>query len=225
MSLTILLAGATGVVGRRLAPLLAAGGHRVHGITRYETRAASLRSMGVEPIVADVFNKDNLTEIAVAIRPEIVIHQLTDLPPGLNPVQMAAAVGRNARIRDEGTRNLVAASVRAGARRIVAQSIAWAYAPGPEPHSESDPLDLEAKDLRAVTVRGVAALEGQVLGQAGLEGVVLRFGRLYGPGTGKETPDKLMPLHVDAAAAAAALAIENGGPGIFNIAESEEVVS
>lgn len=92
------------------------------------------------------------------IRPEIVIHQLTDLPPGLDPGRMDEAVRRNAYIRTEGTRNLVAAAIAAGTHRLIAQSIAWAYAPGPEPHREGDPLDVNGTGSRAVSIGGVSAL-------------------------------------------------------------------
>ena len=83
-----------------------------------------------------------------------MIHQLTDLPPGLDPSRMQEATSRNARIRDEGTRNLVRAAIAAGARRLIAQSIAWAYAPGMEPHREADPLDIGAEGTRGISVRG-----------------------------------------------------------------------
>jgi nucleoside-diphosphate-sugar epimerase len=153
-------------------------------------------------------------------RPDIVIHQLTDLPPGLDPTRMAEGAMRNARIRSEGTANLVAAARAAGSRRIVAQSIAWAYAPGATPFHEYDPLDLGAAGIRAISVSGVVALEHLVLGAAPVEGVVLRYGQLYGPGTGVDGPVGMTsPLHVDAAAQAALLAMVNGQLGIFNIAE------
>ena len=126
---------------------------------------------------------------------------------------------RNARVRDEGTRNLVAAALAAGARRLIAQSIAWAYAPGTEPHSESDPLDTDAQGDRAITIRGVIALEELTLRSPPLEGIVLRYGQLYGPGTHADVPSASTPVHVDAAAYAALLAIERGAPGAFNIAQ------
>ena len=107
---------------------------------------------------------------------------------GLEPGRMAEAIARNAHIRDEGTRNLLTAAAAAGARRVVAQSIAWAYAPGPEPHRESDPLDLGAVGSRAVSVRGIAALEYWILNSPPLAGVVLRYGQFYGPGTGVDAP-------------------------------------
>jgi nucleoside-diphosphate-sugar epimerase len=138
---------------------------------------------------------------------------------------MAAAVARNARIRDEGTRHLVAAARAAGAGRIVAQSIAWMYAAGREPHVEDDPLDLAADGTRGISVRGVAALESQVLDAPSIEGVVLRYGHLYGPGTGTDAPPASAPLHVDDAARAALLAIDRGARGVYNIVERDDLAS
>ena len=148
------------------------------------------------------------------------MHQLTDLPPGLDPARMADAAQRNARIRDEGTRNLVAAALAAGARRMLAQSIGWAYADGPLPHTEDDPLDTDFDGPRGVTLRGVTSLERQVL-EAPLDAIVLRYGRLYGPGTGFDAAAAAAPIHVDAAAHATALALARGTPGIYNIAEDD----
>jgi len=219
MSHRILLAGAAGAVGKRLTPLLRAAGHYVAGTTRTESRAAELRAQGVEAFVVDVFDAEALARAFARARPDIVIHQLTDLPPGLDPARMGEAIVRNARIRDEGTRNLVGAAIAAGARRFIAQSIVWAYAPGPTPHAESDPLDAKAEGTRAVSVRGVIALESWTLRSPPLAGTVLRYGLFYGPGTGVEAAVGATPLHVDAAAHAALLALDRGSPGIFNIAE------
>src|SRR5690606_14138995 len=175
-------------------------GHEVAGTTRSAAKAAALRVLGVRPVVVDVFDAPAVERAVVDFGPEIVIHQLTDLPPGLDPSKMEEATARNARIRDEGTRNLVRAALAAGARRLVAQSIAWAYAPGPEPHAEDDPLDLGAEGRRGVTVAGVAALERQILNAPPLEGIVLRYGQFYGPGTGVDAANGAAPVHVDAAA-------------------------
>src|SRR6266704_2411531 len=136
---------------------------------------------------------------------------------GVKPIGLPEALARNARIRSEGTRNLVAAAIEAGVRRLIAQSIAWVYAPGPEPHSEDDPLDIHAEGTRAVTVGGVVALERFTLGSPPLAGIVLRYGQLYGPGTGKDEPANSAPLHVDAAASAALLASRYARSGTFNI--------
>ncbi|MGA7781325.1 MAG: NAD(P)-dependent oxidoreductase [Paraburkholderia sp.] len=224
MSECLFLAGATGAIGRRLAPLLIAAGWRVVGTTRSPDKASALHKWGVEPVVLDVFDAAALHAALAAARPTVVVHQLTDLPPGLDPSRMAEASGRNARIRDEGTRNLVAAALAAGVRRMIAQSIAFAYAEGPLPHTEDDPLDLGAQGARAISVGGVVSLERQVMA-APMEGVVLRYGRLYGPGTGSDAPTGPGALHVDAAARAAELAIAHGTPGIYNIAEDDGTLS
>src|ERR1700743_2711374 len=158
----LFLAGATGAIGRRVAPLFVAAGWRVVGTTRSSDKAPMLRELGVEPVVVDVFDAAALRDALEAVRPQVVMHQLTDLPPGLDPARMAEASQRNARIRDEGTRNLVAAAVAADVRRIVAQSIGFAYADGPLPHSEGDPLDSDFDGPRGVSLRGVASLERQV---------------------------------------------------------------
>ena len=156
-------------------------------------------------------------------QPEIVVHQLTDLPPALEPAKMAEARVRNARIREIGTRNLVAAAAETGVKRMVAQSIAFAYAPGPVPYHEDAPLNLDHPDLGS-TARAVASLEHQVL-DGPFEGVILRYGKLYGPGTGFDGPPSGGPLHVDAAADAARRAITHGEVGIYNVAEEDGAVS
>ena len=137
---------------------------------------------------------------------------------------MGEALQRNARIREVGTRNLVAAAVAAGVGRVVAQSIAFAYAPGPLPYQEDAPLNVDAPGGAGVSARGAASLEEQVLG-APLDGVVLRYGRLYGPGTGSDAPPRGGPVHVDAAADAARRAMTRGQLGIYNIAEADGTVS
>jgi nucleoside-diphosphate-sugar epimerase len=217
----ILLAGASGAIGQRLTPLLRDAGHHVVGTTRSQAKAAALRSLGIDAIVVDVFDASALSRAFESVRPDIVIHQLTDLPKDLDPNKMGEAIVRNTRVREEGTRNLVRCAIAAGVRRLVAQSIAWVYAPGPEPHIESDPLDAEAQGDRGITVRGVIALENQTLRSPPLEGVVLRYGHLYGPGTHSAEPSSAatMPVHVDAAAFAALRAIDHGRPGAFNIAQ------
>jgi nucleoside-diphosphate-sugar epimerase len=217
----IFLAGASGAIGRRLIPLLCNAGHHVTGTTRSLAKVEVLRELGADPVVVDVFDVEVLGRVITSTKPDIVIHQLTDLPDGLDPTRMAEALPRNARIRDEGTRNLVNAAIAAGARRFIAQSIAWVYATGPLPHQESDPLDTTA----GINVAGVIALERQTLHAPPLEGVVLRCGQLYGPGTGFDMRRGTMPLHVDAAAYAAFLAVDKTLSGIFNIAEPNEFVA
>jgi nucleoside-diphosphate-sugar epimerase len=219
----IFLAGASGAIGRRLTPLLLAAGHEVTGSTRTEKVARELESAGVHGVVADVFDADALKRAVAGARPEVVIHQLTDLPRVLgDEAQLAAAYPRNARIRIEGTRNLVAAAKAAGARRFIVQSVAFAYAAGREPHVETDPLNV-ADGPRVVTVQAAADMEQQVLA-SGMEAVVLRYGLLYGPGTWTEGPARNPPVHVDAAAQAAFLAVTRGA-GIYNIADDDGAVS
>jgi nucleoside-diphosphate-sugar epimerase len=220
--LRIFVAGATGAIGRRLIPLLLADGHSVTGTTRSAAKAADLEAQGAAPVVVDVFHAGALRDAVVNSRPEIVIHQLTDLSQVLDPAQMAASRQRNTRLRVEGTANLVAASLKAGVRRLIAQSIAFAYAAAPEPHAETDALaSPECEDPSAVTARGVRALEDAVLGASGIEGIVLRYGRLYGPGTWYAAATGKGSLHVDAAAHAALLAVKRGAAGIYNIAEDD----
>jgi nucleoside-diphosphate-sugar epimerase len=225
MPARIVLAGASGAIGSRLVPLLVGAGHHVVGTTRSAAKAAALRRLGVEPVVVDVYDRAGLTGAVAAARPVVVMHQLTDLPKDLDPRLMAEALPRNARLREEGTRNLVAAALAAGARRLVAQSVAWLYAAGPEPHGEDDPLDHAADGARRVTLRGILALEEATLNSPPLAGVVLRYGHLYGPGTHTTVRPDVAPLHVDAAAEAALLAVDRGSPGIFNIAEPDRHVA
>jgi nucleoside-diphosphate-sugar epimerase len=221
----IFLAGATGAIGKRLVPLLVAAGHQVAGTTRSSSKAGALRASGVKPVIVDVFDASALCGAIAAVRPDIVVHQLTDLPRGLDPSQMREGTKRNARMRQEGTQNLVSAALSSGVPRLVAQSIAWMYAPGPKPYSETDPLDLRASGSRAITVAGVAALEHLTVSSPPIEGVVLRYGHLYGPNTGTDAAGEAPSLHVDAAAKACLLAIEKAHSGIYNIAEPSGYVS
>jgi nucleoside-diphosphate-sugar epimerase len=181
----IFVAGASGLIGVRLVPLLVEAGHEVAGMTRSPEKAGLLRDLGAEPVICDVFDAEALAEAVAAYGPDSVFHQLTDLPD--NVADMASFVARNDRIRSEGTRNLLAAAVEAGAEQLIAQSIAW---------DQSD----EAR--RTVT----AAHERTVL-EAG--GVVIRYGQLWGPGTYYETAPPARPrIHLDDAARLTVLALE-----------------
>ncbi|HEY1900310.1 MAG TPA: NAD-dependent epimerase/dehydratase family protein [Steroidobacteraceae bacterium] len=220
----IFVAGASGAIGRRLCRLLVADGWRVIGTTRSGQKTALLLALGVEPAVVDVFDEPLLRELVIAAQPEVVIHQLTDLPAGLDPAKMAAARERNARLREIGTRNLVAAAVASGVKRMIAQSVAFAYAPGPMPYREEAPLNVAAADeAGGLSARAVAGLERQVL-TGPFAGVVLRYGQLYGPGTGFQAAPNAGPVHVDAAADGARRAIARGA-GIYNLAEEDGTVS
>jgi nucleoside-diphosphate-sugar epimerase len=182
-----------------------------------------LRDLGVEPEIVDVFNEALLLEIVRKAEPEVVVHQLTDLPPALDPAKMAEALVRTDRLREIGTRNLVGAAVAAGVQRMVAQSLAFVYAPGPMPYREDAPLNLD-DPVVGETARAVASLEQQVLA-APLTGIALRYGKLYGPGTGFDLPASDGPLHVDDAADAARRALTRGETGVYNIAEDDGAVS
>jgi nucleoside-diphosphate-sugar epimerase len=219
----VFLAGASGVIGRRLTPLLLGAGHQVAGMTRSAANARALEAAGIAAVVVDVFDADALKVAVMRAAPEIVIHQLTDLPHVFDEAQLAASYPRNARIRTEGTHNLIAAAKAASARRFIVQSIAFGYAAGAEPHTEADPLNV-TDGPRAVTVRGAAEMERQVL-TAGMEAILLRYGFFYGPGAWTNEPHRKPPLHVDAAAHAAAIAVTRGQPGIYNIAEDDGTVA
>jgi nucleoside-diphosphate-sugar epimerase len=219
----IFLAGASGAIGRRLMPLLCAAGYEVTGMTRSPDVARELEAAGVHPAIVDVYDAGALKRAVMEARPEVVMHQLTDLPRVFDEAQLTAAYSRNARIRTEGTRNLIAAAQAASARRFIVQSVAFAYAPGKAPYDEIAPLNL-ADGPRVVTVRAAAAMEQQVLA-SGMAAIVLRYGLLYGPGTWTEGPARKPPLHVDAAAQAALLAVTRGQAGIYNIADDEGTVS
>ena len=221
----VFVAGAGGVIGRRLCRLLVADGHHVIGTTRKPTRVPELASQGVTPVVVDVFDAAALHSAVMTARPEVVIHQLTDLPPGLDPALMADARLRNARLREIGTRHLVSAARDAHAVRFIAQSLAFVYAPGPTPYTETAPLNLASADeAAAISAQAVASLERQVL-HGPFIGIVLRYGRLYGPGTGFEQAHGPGPVHVDAAADAARRAIFCSQPGVYNIAEEDGTVT
>jgi nucleoside-diphosphate-sugar epimerase len=214
----ILVAGATGAVGRRIVPLLLARGHRVTGLTRSTARAHDLRSAGVESAVVDVVEGSALTTAVQAVAPDVVMHQLTDLT--------AEDRAANARLRVLGTRNLVDAARAAGVRRIVAQSIAFGYEDGSGPATEDTPL---RPDLL-----GVPELESAVAELP--EWVVLRYGLFYGPGTwyaadalmadrarsGELVADESVTsfLHIDDAAAAAVAALD-WPDGAVNICDDE----
>lgn len=217
--MNIFVAGATGVIGRPLLKLLCHAGHTVTGTTRSAGKTAAIEALGARAVVADAFDADGLQRAVAAAKPEVVIHQLTDLPDTLDPQAAVAMREANTRLRIEGTRNLMAAAKAAGVRRVVAQSIAFIYAPGHKPYRETDPLD--RGEAQRVTIAGVTALEDAALNTAGIEGVVLRYGRLYGPGTWSDRPGSTGSLTTDAAAEAALLAVTRGAPGIYNVAEDD----
>jgi nucleoside-diphosphate-sugar epimerase len=217
----VFVAGAAGVVGRLLVPMLVADGHDVSGMTRSPERAGWLRDAGAAPFVVDVTDARALAVAVAAARPEVVVHQLTDLAAGFGRAQLLA----NSRLREVGTRNLVDAAVAAGARRIVAASGAWLYADGSQPHDEDDPLRSLREQPDDPVLPGVLALERAVLGTPGIEGVVLRYGFFHGPGTQNVEPAEPPTVHVADAARAAALAVTRGAPGIYNVTDDRDPVA
>jgi nucleoside-diphosphate-sugar epimerase len=220
----IFLAGTTGAIGRRLAVLLREAKHDVTGTTRDPAKAPRLQALGITPAVVDVFDADAVVRAAASARPDVVIHQLTDLPSAPGTPGYPAAQEANRRLRIEGTRNLVRAATMAGVRRVIAQSIAFIYAPGEGARSETDQLDITAEGARQSTVQGIIALEREVLQTPDISGVVLRYGYLYGPGTWYEAPPKPPSVHVDAVAHAALLSADKG-IGVYNVAEDDGAVS
>jgi nucleoside-diphosphate-sugar epimerase len=219
----VFLAGAGGVIGRRLTPLLVKMGHQVAGTTRSADKAGAIRAMGAEPVVVDVFDAEALKRAVAAAKPDAVIHQLTDLAYGPTSPHYQESLKRNARIRVEGTPNLAAAAKAAGVRRLIAQSIAFIYAQGPGARVETDPM-APAEGALASTIPAVKALEDAVLAMP--EGIVLRYGYFYGPGTwSPDGPGRRPCVNLDAAAQVAANALTRGEPGLYNIAEDDPTLS
>jgi nucleoside-diphosphate-sugar epimerase len=235
----VFLAGATGVIGRRLVPMLLAQGHQVTGMIRSPERVDALRALGAEPAIADALDFDGVCAAVSQARPQAVIHQLTSLPRRIDPRKMERDFELNDRLRSEGTRNLVNAAQAAGVARIVAQSIAFAYAPGPPGtvHGEGDPLYLDAPSPFARSAKAVDELERAVLAA---EGVVLRYGYFYGPGSsisragsvGEDVARRRLPIvgggrgvwsfiHVDDAARATVAALSSGGSGAYNVVDDD----
>lgn len=221
----VFLAGASGVIGRRLCVLLRKAGHDVVGTTRSETNAAALKTLGVTPAILDVYDAKAVLTAMAAAQPDVLVHQLTDLPDVIDRSKLAATRESNARLRREGTRHLMNACEVLKVPRAVAQSIAWIYAPGMKPYREGDALDLNGQGIDRESVEGVIALEDAVTKTPGIDGLVLRYGRLYGPGTWTEKPQGPAPLHVDAAAQAALLALTQGKSGIYNVVEEDGEIS
>jgi 2-alkyl-3-oxoalkanoate reductase len=236
----VFVAGASGAIGRPLVPRLIAAGHDVTGTTRSEASAEELRAAGATPAVVDALDAESLREAVERAAPEVVVHELTALPERFNPRKRGLYDATN-RIRREGTRNLLDASRAAGARRLVCQSIAFAYAPATEPKvmDEEAPLNLDAPPPFSEGMRVIAEMERAVL-DAELEGLVLRYGWFYGPGTyygegGSMAADvrkRRFPvvgsgsglfsfIHTDDAAEATVAAVERGAPGVYNVVDDE----
>jgi len=235
----IFVAGATGVIGRRLTPMLVADGHQVTGMTRSPEKAGALAAMGAEPAVVDALDAAAVREAVLAARPEAVIHQLTSLPRRIDPRRIERDFAMNDRLRSEGTRHLVQAAQEAGAERILAQSIAFAYAPGRPGtlHAETDALYLDSPRAFRRSALALGELERTAL-DAG--GIVLRYGYFYGPGSAiskggsmcEDIARRRLPvvgkgagvwsfIHVDDAARATVAALTTGASGAYNIVDDD----
>ncbi len=236
----VFVAGATGALGRPLVPKLVAAGHEVTGMTRSESKAEDVRRAGARAVVADVFDVDALGAAMEEARPEVIVHELTALPDRID-FRKADTYAATNRVRTEGTRNLIEAARAAGAGRLVCQSIAFAYRmDGEGLKTENDPLLSEAAGAFGSGVSALREMEAMVLGSDGLDGLVLRYGFFYGPGTyyaanGTSTDDvrrRRLPIvgkgsgvfsfiHVDDAADATVAAVERGPAGLYNVTDDE----
>src|SRR5262245_22991590 len=233
----IFVAGGTGAIGRPLIAELLAKGHALVALTRSSEKAQALVEQGIEPAIADVFDTDAVKAVVGRAQPEIVIEQLTALPRTYTRESMNAAAALNNRIRLEGGANVLAAAQVAGVRRYLRQSIAFYAIPGPGLADEDTPLAFSASPAVAGGAREVTELEHRLLGNPDVEGIALRYGFFYGPGTwfnpdgdvAQQVRQQQFPvvgngggvwswLHIEDAAIATVAAAEQGNPGIYLIA-------
>jgi nucleoside-diphosphate-sugar epimerase len=235
----VFLAGATGAIGAPLLRLLVAEGHEVTCMARSPERAAAVRAAGAEAAACDALDAAAVMDAVRRARPEAVVHQLTAIPQRLDPRKIVRDFAVTDRLRTEGTRHLVAAAEAVGGARVIAQSIAFAYEPGPPGtvHGENDPLTSDPPAQFKRSAQAVAELERTVLGAGGL---VLRYGYFYGPGTsisrhgalGEEIAKRRLPIvgggtgvwsfiHIDDAARATAAALTHGDSAAYNVVDDE----
>jgi nucleoside-diphosphate-sugar epimerase len=237
----IFVAGATGALGSRLVPLMISAGHSVVGLTRTAAKADAIRQTGAEAAVADALNRAAVVAAVASARPDVIVHEMTSLGAATDLRKFDQTFAATNRLRSEGVNNLLAAAKQAGTLRIVAQSFCgWPYArEGGPVKSEEDPLDrAPPRELRR-TLEAIRFLENAVTQWPDIEGVVLRYGAFYGPGTGlfdgpliDQLRHRRVPLigtadgwwsflHIDDAAVATAIAVERAAPGIYNIVDDE----
>ena len=237
----VFVAGATGAIGKQLVPRLVAAGHEVHGMTRTESKRAMLESLGAVPAIADALDPDQVAEAVARARPDVIVHQLTAIGETLDTRHFDRAFALTNRLRTEGTDHLLSAAQAVGVRRFVAQSYFAAYArTGAAVKSEDDPVDPSpAREMRE-TVAAIRHVEEAVLGARWTEGIVLRYGAFYGPGTSiapdgeqaRLVRERKFPLvgdgggvwsfiHVADAAEATVAAIEHGSRGIYNVVDDD----
>jgi nucleoside-diphosphate-sugar epimerase len=238
----IFVAGATGLVGKRLVPLLLQAGHRVVGTTRTAGKMADLWDIGAQPVVVDALDRDAIRRAVVEAKPDVVVHQLTDLSRMRNIKHLDKEMATTNRLRTEGTDHLLAAAREAGAQRFVAQSYSgWPNArTGGSVKTEDDALDSDPPKTMKKTLDAIRYLEAAVAGATDISGIVLRYGSFYGPGTAfgeggeilKAVRQRQFPVvgggagvwsfvHIDDVAHATLLAIEGAQTGVYNIVDDE----
>jgi nucleoside-diphosphate-sugar epimerase len=240
----VFVAGATGALGRVLVPQLVAGGHDVVGLTRTPSKQDLIRGLGARAAVADALDPDAVARAVAEAEPEVIVHQLTALSGSLDMRHIERDFAATNRLRTEGTDHLLAAGRAVGVRRFVAQSFAgWPFARTGGPiKAETDPLDPTPPAPLRTTLQAIRHLEDAVTGARWTEGVVLRYGGFYGPGTsfGVRPEGEHVALlrkrkfpvvgdgagvwsfiHIEDAAAATVAAIEHGERGIYNVVDDE----
>jgi len=237
----VFVAGATGAIGAQLVPRLVAAGHEVHGMTRSESKQAMLHELGAVPVVADALDPDQVAEAVGRARPDVIVHQLTAIGElDLRHFDRDFAVTN--RLRTEGTDHLLSAGQAVGVRRFVAQSAIYSFyaRTGGAIKTEEDPLDTSPPRAMRETLAAVRHLEGAVLGAQWTEGIVLRYGAFYGPGTSMAPGGEQFELvrkrqfplvgnaggvwsftHVADAAEATVAAVDRGRSGIYNIVDDD----
>jgi nucleoside-diphosphate-sugar epimerase len=241
MMMRVFVAGSTGAIGQQLVPRLVNAGHEVYGMTRSEPKQAMLRAMGAVPAVADALDADQVAEAVAKARPEVIVHELTAIG-SLDPRHFDRDFALTNRLRTEGTDHLLSAGHATGVRRFVAQSYgAWPYArTGGPVKTEEDPLDPSpAREMRE-TLAAIRHLEEAVLDARWTEGIVLRYGSFYGPGTSMAPGGQQLEMvrkgrfplvgdgagvwsfiHIADAADATVAAVEHGSPGVYNIVDDD----
>ena len=240
----VFVAGATGALGSKLVPRLVAGGHEVVGMTRSERKAGMIRQMGATPAIADGLDAEAVGRAVGEAEPEVIVHELTALSGSLDLRKFEQSFALTNRLRTEGTDHLLAAARAVGAKRFIAQSYAaWTYErTGGPVKTEDDPLDPDPVPATRTTLDAIRYLEAAVTGAEWVEGLVLRYGGFYGPGTSMSlNPDgehvemvrkRKFPLvgessgvwsliQIDDAAAATVAAVEGGAPGIYNVVDDQ----
>jgi nucleoside-diphosphate-sugar epimerase len=239
LTMRVFVAGATGAIGRQLVPRLVEAGHEVHGMTRSESKKAMLDELGAVPVVADALDPDQVAEAVGTARPDVIVHELTALA-GVEIRHPERAVAMTNRVRIEGTDHLLSAGQAVGVRRFVAQSIGLYVRTGGPVKSEEDPIDpTPPRKLREGAV-GIRHLEQAVLEARWTEGIVLRYGAFYGPGTHLALGGELFEMvrkrrfplvgngggvwsfiHVADAADATVAAIKHGVGGVYNVVDDD----